>query len=503
MVKEILREALSSGLGRVGAAILIFIVVMSVYGYLVLPRDFPKLWIDTTGVKGSTWHLNPERAQPSWVWILGFDVAPTRVYSELKPAEERVIIRPGDFEVLVPELRTTTVLGTVRPMLGYTQLYVATYDLQSRAVPQNVVLVLKPVNVAEDAPSITAKVLLLLVRPDNTTVKLLEKDTSTRRELVEKIDCRAYALDYIRFYELDMRVEDICAMRFESPAFMKPSEDGSRLEALPGRYVLKLVIVYLYDIEEVKRMIERGETGFRVEIRVLGNAYGLAGTDIYGRDLYQGLLFGFHIALLVGLFAAVGTVVLGMLLGLLSGYFGGVIDEIVQRTADVIGNIPLLPILMLIGVALQQLGYSGYVILFAIISFLIVFGWGGTAIMVRSMVLSIKSEAYVDAARAVGASSFRIIFRHILPQVLPYTVAVLVFAVPSAIVAEAGLSILGVRHDLPTWGAILAEANRNLVVAYRMWWWILFPGSLLALFSFAFVALGYAIESVVDPRLRR
>ncbi|MEM4681370.1 MAG: ABC transporter permease, partial [Acidilobaceae archaeon] len=219
--------------------------------------------------------------------------------------------------------------------------------------------------------------------------------------------------------------------------------------------------------------------------------------------LYQGLLYGFHIALLIGLFAATATVILGTLLGLVSGYFGGVLDEIVQRLADLIGNVPLLPILILLGVALQTAGYSGYIILFAIIVFLVIFGWGGTAIMVRSMTLSIKSETYIDAARAVGASSFRIITRHILPQVLPYVVAVLVFSVPSAIIAEAGLSVLGVRHDLPTWGQMLSDALKNRDVAFKAWWWILAPGFMLGLFSFAFVALGYAIESIVDPRLRR
>ncbi|MEM4698721.1 MAG: ABC transporter permease subunit, partial [Acidilobaceae archaeon] len=134
---------------------------------------------------------------------------------------------------------------------------------------------------------------------------------------------------------------------------------------------------------------------------------------------------------------------------------------------------------------------------------LVAFSWGGVAIISRSMALSIKSEPYVEAAKALGASTTRIIFRHIIPQIIPYAMAALVFGVPSAIIAEAGLSVLGIDHGLPTWGRLLADAQANRGVAYNMWWWVLPPGLLLGLFSFAFVALGFTLETIVEPRLRR
>ncbi|HID40655.1 MAG TPA: ABC transporter permease, partial [Pyrodictium sp.] len=175
------------------------------------------------------------------------------------------------------------------------------------------------------------------------------------------------------------------------------------------------------------------------------------------------------------------------------------------RTVDVLGNIPLLPVLVLLGVTLQELDVSPWTRLFVIIGFLVIFGWGGMAIIVRSMTLSIKSEPYIDAAKAIGASDRRIIFKHILPQIVPYAMANLVFSVPGAILVEAGLSVLGIRHGLPTWGSILADARDYIGAggSYGVWWWILPPGILIGITSLAFVFLGLALETVVEPRLKR
>ena len=238
-------------------------------------------------------------------------------------------------------------------------------------------------------------------------------------------------------------------------------------------------------------------------IRVIGSSYGLLGTDTKGRDLFLGLLYGFPVALIIGLSVAFAIVAIGLVLGVISGYFGGRVDEVIQRLVDVIVNVPLLPLLILVGVAIQTGGWTGWPALTIIMAVLVAFSWGGTTIIVRSMTLSIKAEPYIEAAKALGASTWRIVFRHIIPQIIPYATAVLVFSVPGAIIAEAGLSVLGIDHGLPTWGRILADAQAERGVAYKMWWWILPPGLMLGLFSFAFVALGFTLETIVEPRLRR
>ncbi|MGC9012187.1 ABC transporter permease [Thermogladius sp.] len=238
-------------------------------------------------------------------------------------------------------------------------------------------------------------------------------------------------------------------------------------------------------------------------VRVIfkGSAFGLLGTDDIGRDLAVILFYGFPVAMAIGLTAAVATTLIGLILGVISGYYGGYVDEAIQRTVDVIGNIPLLPILILLGqIALLVFVNNPFMVLMTIITVLIVFGWGGLAITVRTMTLSIKEEPYIEAALALGASNSRVILKHILPQVAAYGVASMVFSVPSAILTEAGLSVLGIRSGYPTWGAVLSRARDSN--RYDVWWWILPPGILISITSLAFVLVGLAIERIVEPRLR-
>lgn len=247
----------------------------------------------------------------------------------------------------------------------------------------------------------------------------------------------------------------------------------------------------------------RSEEMPRVGVVVKGGCYGLLGTGAKGIDIAQILLYGTPIALLIGFIAAISTTLLGVFAGITSGYYGGFIDEFIQRTADIIGNIPMLPILIIVG-SIAQKSFSGewksFQIILTYIGILVIFGWGGLAITVRAMTLSIKEEPYIEAARAMGASNRRIVFKHIFPQVMMYAVAVLVFSVPGAILTEAGLSVLGLRHGWPTWGSLLADARAEL--RYDVWWWIFPPGFMLSITSLAFVLLGLAIERIVEPRLR-
>uniref|UniRef100_A0A7C2FWN6 ABC transporter permease n=1 Tax=Thermosphaera aggregans TaxID=54254 RepID=A0A7C2FWN6_9CREN len=272
---------------------------------------------------------------------------------------------------------------------------------------------------------------------------------------------------------------------------------------LTGKYEFTLVISYTAR-DELREIV--GNPVDEVRIIVKGNAYGFSGTDDLGRDLMQVLLYGTPIALAIGLTTAIITTFIGVFAGIASGYYGGLIDEVIQRIADIIGNIPTLPILIIIA-QIAQTEYAQYgpevkalMTILTIIAVLIVFGWGGLAITVRAMTLSIKEEPYIDAARALGASNSRIIFKHIFPQVAMYASASLVASVPGAILSEAGLSVLGIRHGWPTWGAILSRARDT--GRYDIWWWIVPPGIMLSITSLAFILLGLAIEKIVEPRLR-
>jgi peptide/nickel transport system permease protein len=169
----------------------------------------------------------------------------------------------------------------------------------------------------------------------------------------------------------------------------------------------------------------------------------------------------------------------------------------IQRLADVVANVPVLPLLIfLLFVVGSNLGL--------IIFILVAFSWPGLTILVRSMVLQMRASQLIEAIQSLGASRKRIMFRHILPQVAPYVLAQLIFTAPSAILAEAGLSFLGLGDpSIPTWGQILEHGFRTGGVYVGYWWWVVPPGLLIVLTALTFMLLALGLEPVVNPRLRR
>jgi len=265
------------------------------------------------------------------------------------------------------------------------------------------------------------------------------------------------------------------------------AEKGQDFAVLDGNYTI-IVLAQVYHPED-----SIGEVVFVLG----GSVYGAMGTDSLGRDLATGLLFGFPVALLIGLVTAVITTIIGTFMGILSGYKGGKTDTIIQRSCDILANVPLLPILIFLIFILGQR-------LELVILILIVFGWPGLTILVRSMVLQYNSSQLVESTRALGASSWRIMFRHIFFQIAPFILAQMIFFTPAAILAEAGLSFLGLGDpSIPTWGQILERGFSTGAVYAGYWWWVLPPGLLVVLAAMTFVLLTLGMEPVVNPRLRR
>ena len=221
-----------------------------------------------------------------------------------------------------------------------------------------------------------------------------------------------------------------------------------------------------------------------------GTVYGIAGTDDKRRDLLTGLLWGAPIALAFGVAA-------GGVVGALSGWYGGPIDTFVQRFADFYLIIPTLPILIMI-----SLFYRPGIV--ALLFYLVAFGIvGSTTKVVRSIVLQIKEEQFIEAAQSYGASRGRILFKYIIPRIMPYTFALVALSVPAFIFVEASLSFLGLGDPvLPTWGSIIGQAYDQGALFYGWWWWILFPAGGIIYTTIGFALLGYAFDKVLNPRLR-
>ena len=226
-----------------------------------------------------------------------------------------------------------------------------------------------------------------------------------------------------------------------------------------------------------------------------GNYYPL-GTDYEGHDILTQVMFGTRAELLVGVSAAFFSVVIGTIVGLVAGFYPGLVGEILMRATDVMLSLPYLVIMLLFAAAFGPSLFN-IIIIFAILS------WAGIARVIRSVTLSTKKRAFVDAARVAGASDTRLIFKHIGPNVLPYTFLYMTFNISGAIVTEAILAFLGFGDpNAITWGMMLQylQISGHSLDAP---WWLLPPGIAITLLSLAFYLIGRAFDEVVNPRLRR
>lgn len=221
----------------------------------------------------------------------------------------------------------------------------------------------------------------------------------------------------------------------------------------------------------------------------------LMGTDVLGRDIFSRVIYGSRYALVIGLAVVTLQMVFGAMLGLVAGYFGGPIDSLIMRLVDIIWSIPAL----VLALALAGAFGGGIPVMILAIA---VTGWGQFTRLVRGQVLSLRELEYVSAARAIGASSWRIIFSHILPNSLGPVIVYGTLEMPAAILWSASLSFLGVGAQPPTpeWGAMIAEGRSFISYA---WWISTFPGIAIMIIALGFNFVGDGLRDALDPRFER
>lgn len=217
------------------------------------------------------------------------------------------------------------------------------------------------------------------------------------------------------------------------------------------------------------------------------------GLDNFGRDVLDRIIFGTRVALGIGGVATLLNMLFGGFLGLIGGYFRGVPDAVIMRILEIVNSIPFLVLVLLI-VSLWGAGITTLIVVLGI------FGLGPARI-IRSEVLSVREEDYILAARAVGAPTLRIILRHVLPNAIASLLVVTTMTIGVNIIVVAGLSFLGfgVRPPMPSWGAMLQQAQEFMRSA---WWMAVYPGLCIIITVFGFNILGDSLRDVLDPRLK-
>ncbi len=468
-----LRLLLAAGPGRAGIALFVAMLGISIYVLVAYPLDFGRArWSNP-----NYWADYPKTAPPVWTTWLGGEGVPHTTLTETEPSETRTIpageIRSYRFPLSFESDRFPTFLSFTVNGVSY-----------SKRPPSFGVTLERP----DGGQVRLASLAVPAPRAGETAPYRRYYETPNRLLLTsQETAAQSLAQTFAQLYpgvRLPANLDD----QLSAGLFARPADDGSgRLVPLHGDYSLNVQVAVNDPTDQI--------AGLRAVMG--GTVFGWMGTDALGRDLVQGLLYGFPVGLLIATLAAILSTAIGASLGILSGYAGGVTDAVIQRLADIISQVPVLPLLIFLVFVLGSH-------LYLIILVLVAFSWPGLTILVRSMVLQIRSGQLVEAAKAIGASRRRIMLRHVFPQTAPFIVAQMIFFAPGAILAEASLSFLGLGDpSVPTWGQMLEAGFRTGALYVGYWWWVIPPGILIVVTALAFMLLALAMEPIVDPRLRK
>jgi peptide/nickel transport system permease protein len=443
--------------GIVGLAILGTFVLLGVFGIFLVP--FPDAighWRDI-----NYWQDNPQASPP--VWTNAFTPKKGVVSSFLGAPKEET--RPEEGDVTV-------------------KTYTFDYSYVADQPPRDLIL-----RVAGEGP---VPVVVSIKRPDGKTAEIFRSQMELSKGKLERVSiARSSSQEVIEF----LRAEDEGLAGSLSADLIKPltilfskidADVAVKPSALKGDYRIIVSALIL-------------SPDFKVDkpsIIVSGHVSGILGTDAMKRDIFTGIIVGIRWALIIGILTSVVSVAAGVLLGIVAAYFGGAVDWALTRLYELVYLLPVLPFLIVVSAVFKPS-------IWTFIAIICLFFWTGSYKTVYSMTLQIKEETYVEAARALGSSRWRIVFKHISPILLPYSFASMALSIPAIIVYEASVSLLGLGDaTIVSWGQILEAALSQGAVINNLWWWVIPPGLAIALMGMSFAFLGTALDKILHPKLK-
>jgi peptide/nickel transport system permease protein len=445
-LKRTFRELLRYPSAVLGLVIISALLLLSVYAMISIPyNEAIRLWRGGEGI----WYKNPKLAAPEWTNFFRTKKLPKTIHqSTLNGTAEKKV----------------TLDSAGNKLIEMTFSFDYPYD----AFPQELTLFFTS-KFSKKQPNAE----ISWVMPDGKSVRVAGFGAD---------DGEAYY--FSQDTKLQRRLKGISS---NIGLFMSvPSAEKAEQIPVKGAYQLK-----------ISGITFEADSDLDAEFVLYGQVHGLAGTDHLRRNLGIALLWGTPIALSFGLIAALGTTITTMIIAACGVWYGGWVDELIQRITGVNMVLPFLPILIMVGAFYSRS-------LWVILAVTVVLGIFGAGILgYRSTFLQIKESPYIEAARAYGAGNGRIIFSYLTPRLIPLLIPGLVGAIPGYVFLEAGLAVLGLGDPvLPTWGKIINDAQANGALYQGLYYWVLEPAALLMLAGLAFAFLGFSLDRIFNPRLR-
>ncbi len=460
-LKSFFREVKYYPSAVVGLLIIFTLLALSVYAVVRIPySEAIALW------RGSreTWYRNPRNAPPKWVNLFRAKKLPETIDLDTR-------------DPAAPIERSEKAVGDGKQIeLTYT------FDYTADEFPSDVVLYFY-VQGNGKQPFVTGE----WYTPDGRKVRLGNFAVN-----------EGYSFRFTQDKDLARRLKRL--LKRELPAevglFVDPDSLPADKEApvevkdlrpLKGTYTVHLSILTFDPQTEVN-----------AEFITYGKVYGLAGTDHLRRDLMVGLLWGTPVAMAFGLISSLVIGIMTMIIAAVGVWYGGVVDETIQRITEINMVLPFLPILIMVGIFVSRSLLTIMLVTIALSIF------GSSIKSYRAMFLQLRESPYIEAAKAYGASDGRIIFLYLIPRILPMLIPGFISAIPSFVFLEASLAVLGIGDPvLPTWGKIIQDAQANAALYKGLYYWILEPSVLLMVTGLGFSLLGFALDRIFNPRLRQ
>jgi len=443
------RDFSKSKSGMIGLVLLIILIVVSLYVVLAYPANIAGTWNNP-----KSWEANPAKAPPTWISIFTSAYPPTINFAD-------------------KQWGNPTFTGSY---YNYSNSY--SFQWASSRTPSDVILIPRFNGTLIDAA-------ITWVKPDGSSVVIyIANPVENYQYGVADPEISSWIQNYLGS-QTGTSQSTITVPQEMAALFDQNGPNLLTNPVLKGTYHVTVSFLSSGPASISK------DTFFAIN----GKSYGIMGTDLYGRPIQLGILLGLPWALELGALTSVIAVLFGVIFGGIAGYIGGARDNIMQWVTLVVLALPALPFLI-------ALSYSVTLNLITEALLIAALSWPFYAIIARSVALSVRSQTYVEADRAMGISALRTFFTHFMPRLTPVSIAYTALGIPGGILLAQTLAFLGIQPpSVVTWGGLLDDAFVQQAALFGWWWWVLFPGLMIVVAAFPFVLVGFALDRIVAPKV--